>query len=549
MKKAYRITVTLLLILALTALSACSNSKKSNGGKDGSPVTITVLHNWNGSAGPQVNPKTTPIFKEIMKKTGIYLDISYAKKSEVETANEAFATGNLPDIYDGPAWGGEAQVLLKAANEGQLVDLSKYLDKYPNLKKLTQKKYMSQTLWDTVFKKQKGGQYFITEMYPATNDDVQDWMYGLWVRKDIAKKFGVAPQSIKTKEDLYNFLMKIKQANLSENGKNVFPMGSYGNGFALAIMSNYFAPIPGDTGWIFDKDGKATMNFMSKNWDDYTLFMRKLLKNGLLDPESFTQSDPIAKEKVNQGRYAVVPTQFNQMYESTRQWAQENPDKNFVPLGPIEDVNGERFKTVFNVQGSQLIAITKKCKDVDAALKVLNFLASDEGYLLTHYGIKGVHYDMVDGKPKAKKEWVDKLQKDQHALENQGIIGGLSDMAGFYRDVSLGGGSFGSQYDKKFQVQKEYKKIMRPDGFEKMTGTDPNTVVQNSENYDQLKPIFDTLGDVWRQAVYAKTDQGALDILNKTREALKQSGIDKVSQKITKMAKNGTTFVTTQTPN
>ncbi|TCP21340.1 carbohydrate ABC transporter substrate-binding protein (CUT1 family) [Scopulibacillus darangshiensis] len=551
MKKGFKLALSLLLLFALTSLAACNNDSKTDASKDGKSVTLTILHNWNGSAASAPkDPLNNPVAKKIKEETGVTVKFTYAKKSEVETANEAFATGNLPDIYDGPAWGGEAQVLLKAANEGQLVDLTKYLDKYPNLKKFTKKENMSQTLYDTVFKKQKNGQYFLTEQYPKTKADIQDWLYGLYVRKDIAKKLGIDPQSVKTKEDLYNFLVKIKNANLkTADGKSIFPLGSYGNGFALGIMSQYFAPIPGDTGWMISDSGKAKMNFMTKNWDEYTMYMRKLLKEGLLDPKSFTQSGPAAQEKITQGRYAVVPTQFPQLYVSERQFVKDNPDKNFVPLGPIKDINGNQYKTVFNVQGSQLIAIPKSSKNVDAALKVLNYLASDEGYILTHFGIKGVHYDMVNGKPKAKKEWVDKLQDDPKALTDLGIGGPYADLSGFYRDYSLAGGPYGYQYNKRYDVQNEFTKIMRPDGIKASKGKDAGAFVQDSKYYDQLKPIFDTIGDVWRQAVYAESDQKAEEILNQTRKALKDAGIDKVTKKINKEVQNGTNFVRYTTPN
>jgi putative aldouronate transport system substrate-binding protein len=97
------------------------------------------------------------------------------------------------------------------------------------------------------------------------------------------------------------------------------------------------------------------------------------------------------------------------------------------------------------VQGDNIAAITKKTKDVDAALRVMDFLASDEGWMLTHYGIEGTHYDMVNGKPVPKKEWADKFAADPTGaiMQNQGfgfVNSPYGNLTGLRRTFSLGNG-------------------------------------------------------------------------------------------------------------
>src|SRR5690606_29107542 len=126
---------------------------------------------------------------------------------------------------------------------------------------------------------------------PATDEDGTDWLYGFYVRKDIADQIGVDPQSVKTKDDFYNFLKKIKDANLKANGQPVIPLGGFSNGWAVGIGNTMFY---GGAGYVDKGDGTIENSFFSKGYDEYTLYYRKLLSEGLLDSEAFTQTDPIA---------------------------------------------------------------------------------------------------------------------------------------------------------------------------------------------------------------------------------------------------------------
>lgn len=551
MKKRFKLIVTLVMISVLTALAACtdaseeSNADQANG--DDGTVTLNVLHNWNGSSGPE-DEVNNPVAKKILEETGVKFKFEYTSGSEVEKITQVFATGQFPDLYTGPAWGKESETLLKSANEGQLHDLTEYIEKYPNLANLVKKENMSSTLYDNIISKQQGGQFMLHAGYPATSEDVINWLYGLYVNKEIADKAGIDPQSVHTPEELYNFLKAVKEENLQKNGKPVFPLGALGNGWPLAIMSEMFVPVAGSTGWMIDDNGETQLNFLTNEYEDYILYMRKLLSEGLLDPEAYTQTGVIAKEKVAQGRYAVIPNQFPGLWtELVKAGLQDK----YVPLGPLNDFEGDPYRTEVNVTGSQLIAVPKTVskEKLDAAMRVLNYLASDEGFLLTNYGIEGVHYEMKDGKIQANKEWVDKLKEDPNVLKNEGIGTSYGTLAGLYRAYSLGGGPFGYQYDERYKVQEEFKQIMTPEGIKPIQGKDPNVVYKEHENFEPIQPIFDTLGDVELQAIHAQSEQDALDLIEESQKALKDAGIEEVSAKISKQANEGTEFMRYRTSN
>lgn len=544
MRKGIKLVLTLLLVLMVVALSACKEGAGEESSGDG-PITLKMLVNWNGGSGPK-DMVNNPVAKKITEETGVIIEQEYVTGSEIEKINQIFATGSMPDIYTGPAWGDAGEILLKAANEGQLHDLTKYIEKYPNLAELVKKENMSGDIYD-VISKQNGGQFMLHTGYPAETEDIVNWLYGLYVNKDIAKKVGIDPQSVHTPDELYDFLQAVRDEDLKANGKPVFPLGAGAGGWPLDILSEMFVPVAGASSWMIEADGNAKLNFMTDEYQSYILYMRTLLTDGLLDPEAYTQTGTVPTEKFAQERYAVVPNQFDGMYtEAEKAGIQDK----FVPLGPLNDFTGDPYRTEVNVTGSDLIAIPKTVSEekLDAVMRAINYLTSDEGYLLTHYGMEGVHYDMVDGKVQAKEKWIDKLKEDPDALKNEGIDV-YSRLSGLGRSVSLGGGNFGYQYDERYEAKEKFEEIMSPDGIKPIEGKDPNIVVKEHENDEQLEPIFTTLGDVVLQAIYADTEEKAISLINESREALKRAGIEDVAKEISKQAKEGTEFMRYRTSN
>ena len=79
---------------------------------------------------------------------------------------------------------------------------------------------------------------------------------------------------------------------------------------------------------------------------------------------------------------------------------------------PIGENNNNGLVSKGNVSGT--ISIAADCKHPEAAMDVLNFISSDEGWELVTYGIKGVHYTEVgkrteEGEKAYREKWLDML--------------------------------------------------------------------------------------------------------------------------------------------
>jgi putative aldouronate transport system substrate-binding protein len=450
-----------------------------------------------------------------------------------------FATQDLPDIYTGPAWagGGEMSVILKAAHENQLVDLTPYLAKYPNLANAVAENNVPKDMWDTYFNPEifGGKSYMLYSQMPATGLDVTDWLYGLYARKDIVEKLGLDPLSVRTPDDLYQFLKAIKDANLEENGQSIIPMGGFAGGWAVNFVNKFF--YNANLEYFVNNDGTMQYNFMTDRQDDYVLYMRKLFSEGLIDPESYVQTEAIATEKVNQGRIAVFAAHFYHIYNSTKAYRATNPAAEFVPVGPLNDWFGDPYKTVSPARGANINIITKKSKNPDAAARLLDFLYSDEGNLLANYGVEGIHYDLVDGKPVAKAEWVEKAKTDNKAFINEGFTGAFGALSGPDRSVSKWGGKYGHGSDPVNAAAAEMAKIMRKNGLEIVQGINPAVYAKSLPEWEKVKPIVDQLEGTMRQAYYAKTDEEALALINAARKQLVDAGIHDIEAKVNELGK------------
>jgi putative aldouronate transport system substrate-binding protein len=541
-KKGKSTTVWLAVaLMAVTTLFGCSSNNSgggnvnapsenagttNNGSKEQKAVTLKVLHNWNGSTGGDVD--STAIEAVIKEKTGITIEWEYTKGSEVEKVNTIFATQDLPDIYTGPAWGGELDGIIKAAKEDQLVDLSDKLDKYPNLAKAVAEENVPPALYEKAFNAYDGKQFLLYQNHPATPEDAMDWLYGFYVRKDIAEKIGVDPQSVKTKDDLYNFLKKIKDADLKESGMPVIPLGGFHNGWSVGIANTMFY----GADYIDKGDGTLEHSFFSKAYEDYTLYYRNMIADGLLDPEAFTQTDPIANEKIKQGRIAVLAAHYPAILDASKDYVKAHPGSEYIPVGPLERAGAAADRPAdLSIQGNNVTVIPKKSKNVDAALRLLDYLASDEGNLLVRYGVQGVHWDMENGKPVAKKEWFDKFTADTTGKmkKNEGIGIGLESLSGQDRINSVGGGDIWADQDR-LAAMDNARKILRPNGISVISAYNPGDVMMKSTQWEMLKPSMDKIGDVWKEAIFAKSDEAALKIINDMRGQMNKTGYQEAIQ-------------------
>ena len=488
-------------------------------------ITLDFLMCWNGgiAAFPD-DMKNSPIAQELAKKTGVMLNVQSITTSETEKLNTIFAAGDVPDIVNAPYWntlpGGEGAAIKKAATEGLILELDPYIDKYPNIKRMmTEGISQAYKEYDLEHPDFGGKHYLIPQQTPRTDADVTHWAYNTWVRQDILEELDVDPESINTSEKLYELMKKIKEGNFVDiNGKPVIVSGTWGNGWSYSDFLRSFS-----RGTISDWrniDGEITHWIFDSLEDEKVLFMRKLVSEGLFDPEAFTQTDTVAKEKIATGRVAVLNGHYPALRDFMRQTLYKtNPEMKYVPVGPFINAEGEIFTTKESRgrTGSPVIFLGKNCKDPEKALGFIDYINSDEGLLLVTYGIEGVHHTIVDGKPQFTEKWQDIKLNDRTTFVNEGLVFG-SNFVGADPRPSMWPEEDDPDYDRAKEVTP----------LEFYDGINANFVARNYPNrqtYEENTAALD-YGKEFQRAVFAPTDEEALKIINDFRQKLLDAGLD-----------------------
>ncbi|WP_247741051.1 extracellular solute-binding protein [Cohnella sp. LGH] len=537
-----------MLVLTVTACSGNGESKSSStpsgsavqtGSEAPKAVTLTYLSAWNGGGGafPQ-DQENNLVARQVREKTGVTLKLESITTSEVEKLNTIFASDTVPDIVNAPFWsttGGEGQVIKKAAMEGQLLDLTPYLDKYPNVKRLlttgVSKDFYEFEMNSPEF---EGKQYFIPVETPdGTLESIHNWNYGLYARGDILKALNVKAEDIDTQDKLYDLLTQIKNGNFKDiGGKSVIPAGTMHNGW------DYGRYLMGWSDYnISDfrlEGGKVTHWTLGEDQEPRLLFMRKLISNGLFDPEAFSNTDTTANEKLATGKMAVYGAQ-PMMDQLSKTLYKTNPEMQYELLGPMKNKNGEIATQVATPGrgGFPVIFLSAKIKDPEAALRYLDYVNSEEGRLLAYWGVEGQTYTLDNGQPR----WLPEVKQKYDNNPDEKRDEGLNFLPGRFIGAFSSDVTWPQPEDQKTEWRKLEESFWKKIPIKVIDKISANYVAREWPQYDKYRDATNSLNfdTEFRKALFAKSDEEALkmlrDIQDKFRAAGAQEMADFVAEK------------------
>lgn len=542
-----RLFCTVMVIMLTSSIfTGCSKDKETNitSTDDGSkneadnnkePIVVKVFSCWNGSSGNAPRDHyDNVVAKKLLEETGVILDIEYATSSESENLNMMFSSGDVPyDLVTAPYWGGnggETAIIKRASSQGMVMPLEDLLDEYgPNIKEF-EKGCAKDFLENDIYCKEFDGHtYVIPYQLPATPEDNKNWGYCVYVRKDIMEDLGWKPKDFDHSEKIYEFLKEVKEGDFQDaNGNPVIPAGNWHNGWDYNQLTRSY-----HTGymcgfWVDPDTDKAIVDRRGPLVVDEILFMRKLVSEGLFDPEAFRQNDTIAKEKHAVGKYALHGVHYfhqKDFYKNTLY--KEHPEMEYVPVGPIKNSRGQTGGNALKGRaGSPAWFIPADTDEeiAEAAIKAINYLNSKEGKLLAFYGLEGVHYDMVDGKPKMKKEYID-MNKEGNLKTETGIQGEYREFISLYPYISEWGEFTPGESEIPDAAYEHIIKDIVPDTI--VEGYRASNFINNYEKKDEINELLN--GDLWRdyreRAYFASSDEEAKKIIDEYCKYLIDGGI------------------------
>lgn len=547
MKKCKHLVFGIIFIFILnTVFVGCngSNSGEPTKSQDLSAPIGEATLTFKNYASPGSANESFPdskIGKIIKEDLGITYTASASSSDPNEMLND-LASGNVPDIF--VCWASPANLLQlntvqKAARENVLADLSPYLEKdAPSINEVIKSEKMPIFLKSILFDESFGGkQYFLPVNYSLNEPWYSGW--GLYIRDDVAKKINVTtPTVINSTDDLYNILVKIKNAGVKDTfGKTAYPMGLIQPW--TQIISAIARPFDfgGSSKLGINDAGKAELFITTNYAKEQIKFFRKLIAEKLIDPESFTQKYETGKEKIGQGKYAVTSsftTGITPEYaEQINILVQTNAAMEYKPLGNLKTHLGENTYVINRgMEANLLICISKKA-NARAALKLMEYCVSRDGKAIVNMGIEGENWFWNNkGFAEMTKDSYANMQKN-----TPGFIGalGLNTLNLFSRITGndnqdynvFGGNGTNPTYQNDPFKDNKVKKIVDDIMPNKkvIDKLNLNFILQKYPKKDTIGPVISETEETLLKCYLANSDDAANKILEGYIQTLNKNGL------------------------
>ncbi|XEC96723.1 hypothetical protein AB6A23_09430 [Paenibacillus tarimensis] len=375
MSKNFRLLIVLIAVMLLV-LSACSgntapgNSGSVNNGEDSAagngaadsskpPVELTMFvdatwypfQDWTGE-----------IPEAITKATGVKPKVTVA--TDDKQLALMVASGDLPDIV--------VSFNFKLMSDGNLsLPYNEIFPKYAPNVKFDPVKELVNTVSDGNYYAIRND--FSSEAEWKANPYAHMMVPGLTMRKDILEELG--NPSIKTIDDLDKVFAAVK-----EKHPDMVPLILNPN-----WQRPYFDTQFGAAGGFVDKDGKIEYYLRQDATRDSMLYMNSLYRNGFVTSENFAYKNESETEQMmlaGKGfAYTWTYSGADRLNASGKESGLE-----FVQLAePL----GDKASVISTGTGGLGVYVTKDNKDVEATVRFLEYLYSEEGWRLAEWGIEG----------------------------------------------------------------------------------------------------------------------------------------------------------------
>lgn len=502
---------------------------------------------------------STPVMQELTKRTGIKLNIQYTPgDSDAKVLASQLAAGTIPDVivtYLNDSTRPEFPLLLKAAKEGMFADVSEYMKNSKVYSKYYEDDYLPHdSKKNIVFRDDFNGSVYLMHLGIDEIDrsleyiPENEYLGGPYIQKKIADELKIDPKEIRTPEQFYDLLVKIKQGGFKDdNGNDVWPLGPKFWGGSVDALKFDIAGLDWGVsdGYNLDENGNVMHEAETDHVYDKINYVRKLLNEGLMNPEFFTMDSTRAEEVSKTHNSAIIGDVHN--YQEIIYGSDE-----WVPLGPLNDIQGDNKKVTHGKTANGAWAISADAENPEEIFKFFDYLSTKEGTLLCQYGVEGVSYNMEDGMPKLTDEVAQKLNEgDTDWLVNQVGAGMGGSGLEFFDFVltnlnplnnfgeSRPGASSSTTFERSVEVAKEY-----PREKKLIEGLDA-TAYLSAEGMEDVKAQMDLLNykEVLTQAFFAKDDAEVKSIIESFRAQLKSAGNDKFKDYLKKLYEEDKTAI------
>ncbi|MFD0619928.1 ABC transporter substrate-binding protein [Paenibacillus sp. GCM10027629] len=515
-------------VLVLSLLAGCGSNSASNetgsgagsnsAANDTAPIKLTWFDKNTGDAF------TNPVAKAITEKTGVTVEIQQPTGNPLEKLNLMLASNDLPDVL---MLDRGSDIMNKYIASGAIIPLNDLIDQYgPNIKKM-----YGDTLKKT--RSADGKNYYLANWYGLEKYPV----FGFLMRMDMLKELGVGDKVNNgepfTAQEFEDLLVKFKEKYPTVDGKPSIPMTL--NGEDMGSVQWTFKGMFGMKTY-YEENGELKKDIRDPRYLDMMKFINSLYNKGLIDKEWATMKTKQYEQKIAAGNvFATANASWNVGAPNTllKADAPEGTNKEerqlyqYKVLGP----NIAADQTTYGPKSSlgwDGVTISKTNKDPVRTIKMLDYLASEEGQYLLMWGLEGKDWDMKDGKHVPRQEVLDAFTKDWNEASKTTGIRKWTWM------IKNGPGSDGTPYD----LIGRYKSDPTTDlAIKNLADTAYDTAP-----YDNLGPaggtpeaimeqkVGETINKYYLKMALAPTEQQVTDMYNQMMKEVEAAGLAKLEK-------------------
>lgn len=389
-----------------------------------SEITVEVFDRGTdgGKTDPTDNYYTDWIKQKCLEELNLKVTfVAVSRWDETEQLNNMMAAGTAPDIcltYSN-------DLITNYRDMGGLTDLAPYIDSLlPDLKDFLgpDNELLGRDLIYRNMDMETGAVYSI----PARRMNVA--MVGTFIRKDWLDKLGLPLPA--TTEEFYNALVQFKEKDPGGVGKNnivPFTMTSDVRWRASTLLESFIDPSLSDKErWI---NTVVDRQYLLPGYKEGVRFLNKMYNEGLIDNQfALYKDDTDSDNLIKMGVVGSFIHNWDQPYRDNpgllKDLKKNVPDAEIVSIDPFQNSEGKTVKSLYDSAGVNFF-VPASSKNVEGALRYINWLSKFENRLYLQIGDEGVTHVMEDGIPKIISAEGEKIMNSPQNIDYTIMINGL----------------------------------------------------------------------------------------------------------------------------
>ena len=376
-------------ILAIVLVTGCIGGCASFGNRNTQlesmqVITPMVLTMYSEDINQYDNGFTSPVAQKITEKTGVKLDIDYPISSVEDKLSIMMAAEDYPDLL-------MIKNTATLADVGAFIDLEPLIEAYgPNLKALYGD-YMNRMRYS-----KDDPSIYVLPNAPVGAMYQQPSM-GVNLQHAVVQELGYP--ELRTVQDVEAALLAYKEAHPTINGEPTIGLSLLADDWRWQISlfngAAFVTGVPDDGEWYIDPETyEATYRLLLPEEKEYFRWLNHMYDIGLLDPESFVQKFEAYQAKITSGRVlALIDAKWEYQIAEKELKVNDQTERAYgqYPIQMDNSTKAAEFRDTGYLCGYG-IGISVDCEDPITAIKFLDYLASEEGMILRHWGIEGEQY-------------------------------------------------------------------------------------------------------------------------------------------------------------